>query len=360
VGKEVGRVAKGPTVYDVAERAGVSIATVSFTFRQPTKVRESTRELVKAAARELGYIPSANARGLAGGRTGALGLLSLAHRPAGRDWSSDGALDPDDNCRSFPLYVDEVQRGVEAECWRHGYAVMVAGSDTSNSDVVLTDIAGRVDGLAIFSGTIDEAELHRVAARLPVVVLSESRPDDDVSRVSVDNAGGMRALIDHLVGTHGSHDLQFVGSVHDADRSARFKAFRAALRSAGLPVPRQPLATAADHQALVADLVSRNALPDALVCVTDEVALAVIDALQDAKVDVPGQVAVTGFDGLVAGRLVSPQLTTVRQPMAAMGAMVVRVLIDRIEHPDKPARSQLFPVQLTVRESCGCPPARFR
>lgn len=349
--------AKGPTVYDVAERAGVSIATVSFTFRQPKKVRASTRELVLAAARDLGYIPSANARGLAGGRTGALGLLSLAHRPTGPDDDQD----PDVNFRSFPLYVDEVQRGVEAECWRHGYAVMVAGSSSSNSDVVLTDIAGRVDGLAIFSGTIDEAELHRVAARLPVVVLSESRPDDDVSRVSVDNAGGMRALVEHLVGTHGLQNLQFVGPVHDADRSARFDAFRAALAAASLPVPdqalappQQALATAGDYRALAADLVSRKALPDALVCVTDEVALAVMDALKDAKVDVPGQVAVTGFDGLVAGRLVSPQLTTVRQPMAAMGAMVVRVLIERIEHPDKPAESQLFPVQLSVRESCGC------
>lgn len=355
--------AKGPTVYDVAERAGVSIATVSFTFRQPTKVRESTRELVHAAARELGYIPSANARGLAGGRTGAVGLLSLDHRPT----VSNDDQDPDENFRSFPLYVDEVQRGVEAECWRHGYALMVAGSSSSNSDVVLTDIAGRVDGLAIFSGTIDDAELHRVSARLPVVVLSESSPDDDVSRVSVDNAGGMRALVEHLVRAHGLHNLQFVGSVHDADRRSRFDAFRAVLAAAALPVPQQALAppqqapaTAGDYRALAADLVRRKTLPDALVCVTDEVALAVMEALQDAGVDVPGQVAVTGFDGLVAGRLVSPQLTTVRQPMSAMGAMVARVLIDRIEHPHTPAQSRSFPVQLTVRESCGCPPARLR
>ena len=156
-------------------------------------------ELVHAAARELGYIPSANARGLAGGRTGALGLLSLDHRPVAQERGRDGDGDLDENFRSFPLYVDEVQRGVEAECWRHGYALMVAGASRSNSDAVLTDIAGRVDGLAIFSGTIGDAELHRVATRLPVVVLSESSPDEDMSRVSVDNAGGMRALVEHFI-----------------------------------------------------------------------------------------------------------------------------------------------------------------
>ena len=78
--------AKGPTVYHVAERAGVSIATVSFTFRQPEKVKASTRELVLAAADELGYVPSASARGLARGRTGALGLFAYDYLldPAGR------------------------------------------------------------------------------------------------------------------------------------------------------------------------------------------------------------------------------------------------------------------------------------
>ena len=69
--------AKGPTVYDVAEQAGVSIATVSFAFRRPEKVKASTWEMVLAVAREMGYVPSASARGLAHGRTRAIGLFSF-------------------------------------------------------------------------------------------------------------------------------------------------------------------------------------------------------------------------------------------------------------------------------------------
>lgn len=219
---------------------------------------------------------------------------------------------------------------------------------------MLTDIAGRVDGLAVFSGTVDDTDLHRTAERLPVVVLSESRVGDDLSRISVDNEGGIRGLTEHLIDSHGARALQFVGPIHDADRLDRFNAFRATLRAAKLRVPRTPLAADDNHRAMAADLKERNALPDAFVCGTDEVALKLIDALRDLDVAVPDQVAVTGFDGLVAGRLASPQLTTVRQPMAAMGAMVVDVLIHRIEHPTEPTQSRQFPVQLVLRESCGC------
>ena len=352
---------RGPTVYDVAERAGVSIATVSFTFRRPEKVREATRHLVHAAARELGYIPSGSARGLAGGRTGALGLISLDYRPVTppdfANISGSGSTDPNEDFRLFPVFVDEVQRGVEQECWRRGYAVMIAGANPSNAEAVMTDIAGRVDGFALFfAGMADDAEVRRVAERLPVVLLS-GPGDDALSTVRVDNAAGMRALTRHLVDAHGLRNLRFVGPTYDADRRERYDAFRETLRAARLPVPRRPLGAAGDYRDAISDLMNRNALPDALVCVNDEVALAVMDILRELKIDVPGQVALTGFDGLVAGRLVSPQLTTVRQPMEAMGARVVRLLIDRIEQPEAPSVSECLPVQLVVRESCGCQPS---
>jgi LacI family transcriptional regulator len=256
----------------------------------------------------------------------------------------------------FPVFVDEVQRGVEQECWRHGYAVMIAGATPANAEAVLTDIAGRVDGLAVFSGLADDVNVRRVAERLPVAVLCEPGLDDNLSRVSVDNAGGIREVTKHLLNAHGLRNLRFVGPIYDADRMARFDAFRATLRAAQRPVQRKPLAPDGDYRAMLAGLRGRNALPDAFVCVNDEVALTLMDVLRELRIQVPGQVAVTGFDGIVAGRLISPQLTTVRQPMAAMGAIVVRALIDRIERPDVSTTSECLPVELILRESCGCPP----
>ena len=177
--------AKAPTVYDVAARAGVSIATVSFAFRRPEKVKASTREMVLAVARELGYVPSASARGLAHGRTRALGLFAFDYllesptEPPGepgavrRPRRTRRTPTSNEDFRLFPLYVDEVQRGVELECWRRGYALMIGGRGHASTEAVVADIAGRVDGLAVFPHTVPADVLPRIAWRIPVVELSE-------------------------------------------------------------------------------------------------------------------------------------------------------------------------------------------
>jgi LacI family transcriptional regulator len=357
--------AKNPTVYDVANRAGVSIATVSFTFRRPERVKESTREMVLAAARELGYLPSASARGLADGRTGALALFSFTYLA---DAHADvvphlaHGLDPNADFRLFPLYMDEVQRGVELECWRRGYAVMVGGGSKTTSESVVADIAGRVDGLAVLPRSIPDDVLSRISARIPVVQLSSPPLGTGGDHVTVDNEAGMRAVTEHLITAHGLRDLQFLGGLHASDIEARFTGFRAALRKAGLRAPAKPVANGgADWEAeaaiRVGALLAAGDLPQAFVCATDPVALTVMDVLQAAGVGVPQQVAVTGFDGIAAGRMARPALTTVRQPMEQLGRAAVDILIQRIADPTGAPVSRQFPVQLVLRESCGCPPA---
>ena len=361
--------AKAPTVYDVAERAGVSIATVSFAFRRPEKVKPSTRDAVLAAARELGYVPSASARGLADGRTRALGLFSFDYlldapdhhaEPGAAPPTALGPATPDlnEDLRLFPLYVDEVQRGVELECWRRGYALMIGGRGQENTETVVADIAGRVDGLAVFPHTVPAEVLRRIARRIPVVELSQPSREDDLNHVTVDNARGMRQLINHLVSEHGIADLQFLGDTEGFDQQARFRAFRSALRTAGLPAPRASLsppgATARDAAEVVGRMLEGAPLPQALVCVTDQDALAAMDALRAAGITVPADIVVTGFDGIAAGRVIRPGLTTVRQPMEAMGRTVVDILLERLAHPERPPISRQLPVSLVLRESCGC------
>jgi LacI family transcriptional regulator len=371
---KAGNVAKAATVYDVAERAGVSIATVSMTFRRPHKVKEETRRIVQAAAEALNYVPSASARGLAHGRTGALGLYSFDYfrpetleepvglEPVGRAGAAGGVAvvrdDADEDHRRFPLYVDEVQRGVELECWRRGYALLIGGGSRADSPTVVTDIVGRVDGLAVFPRTVPDDVLERIAQRIPVVALSEGPQHDGLSNVCADNRGGMRAVTEHLIVEHGLSDLLFVGDVSTFDAQERFSGFRAALRGAGLRVPRKPLAQLAvdqnDTGGVIADVLARDGLPEAFVCVTDQAALNLMAALADRGVRVPEQVVITGFDGIVAGRVVRPSLTTVRQPMQAMGRAVVDILLDRIADPAGPAIARRLPVQVVLRESCGC------
>ncbi|TDK23687.1 LacI family transcriptional regulator [Arthrobacter crusticola] len=362
---------KGPTVYDVAELAGVSIATVSFTFRQPHRVRQSTREAVLAAAQALNYLPSGNARGLARGRTGALGIYSFdfyflddpaSAGGAGTRAAAPAGSDPNADYRVFPLYVDEVQRGVALECWRRGYTLMVGGGNRTTGRTAIADIAGQVDGLAVFPRTVPVEVLSLISRRIPVVELSEPSHDDSLHHVTVDNAAGMHALTTHLITAHGLRDLQFAAPRDPwSDFQLRFRGFQAALAEAGLPVPERPV-TEGDGapqsaEALAAALLAGGRLPDGIVCAHDEYALPLIDALLRRGVDVPGRVAVTGFDGIVAGRLQRPQLTTVRQPMEQMGRTAAAILIDGFEDRTLPPQSRQLPVEVVLRESCGCPPA---
>lgn len=362
--------AKGPTVYHVAERAGVSIATVSFTFRQPEKVKASTRELVLAAADELGYVPSASARGLARGRTGALGLFAYDYlldplaRSGGqgelpRDPATEGDSE-DGDLRLFPLYVDEVQRGVELECWRRGQALLVGGGNPANNEAVLSDIAGRVDGLAVFPRSVPVDALARIARRIPVVEVSESLRNRSVDHVTVDNASGMRAITEHLVNVHGLAEPMFIGAMPSSDNDERLDAFRAALAEAGLEMRHEAQYPAGSESAVaetVRTLCALGSLPQAFVCATDQDALVVMDVLSEAGVEVPKQVAVTGFDGIAAGRVIRPSLTTVRQPMERMGRTMVDLLLDRLDHPEKPPVELRLPVRMVLRESCGCQPS---
>ena len=363
---------KGPTVYDVAERAGVSIATVSFAFRRPEKVKASTRDTVLAAARELGYVPSASARGLAHGRTRALGLFAFEYllESADQPLVVPGEAPPvppvpaadevDEDFRLFPLYVDEVQRGVELECWRRGYALMVGGRGHANLETVLADIAGRVDGLAVFPHTVPSDVLGRIAWRIPVVEMSENPHGDELNHVTVDNVAGMRALTDHLITVHGLREFAFVGDTAGSDQLARFQGFQAALGAAGLAVPESSVAhpggVIRQAAVIVEELRAAGPIPHALVCATDQEALAMMDALRLAGVDVPRDVAVTGFDGIAAGRIIRPTLTTVRQPMERMGRAAVDILINQLESPGQPPASRQLPVRVVLRESCGCPP----
>jgi len=169
----------------------------------------------------------------------------------------------------------------------------------------------------------------------------------------------MRAVTEHLIRDHGRRDLLFVGGLNPAEGRARFAGFRDALRAAGLRVPRKPLVPSTYHtptgRAAVA-LPDDLPMPEAFVCATDDVALDVLEILAARSVRVPEEVAVTGFDGVVAGRVVRPALTTVRQPMVEMGQLVVDVLRKRIADPTRPPDFHELPVQVVLRESCGCPP----
>ncbi len=366
-----------PTVYDVAARAGVSIATVSRVLRRPDAVLPATSDLVLAAVRELGYVPSGSARGLAARRSGAIGFCFprfddddpepvplVSGSPDFRPVSV--RVDPvDGEDSSVSLYMSEVMHGVELESWRHGMSATIAvarGERTGDAPGdVLDDLATRVDGIVVLAGTAGPERLAEVARSRPVVVLAGPRMGDSHDHVRTANLEGMRVLTEHLLSAHGLRELAFIaGTAEVPDDAERFAGFRAALAAAGLDVPTDPLLrgdfTQARARELSRDLLAGGHLPEAFVCANDQTALGVMQALGEIGVRVPEDVAVTGFDGIDAGRHSRPRVTTVRQPMIELGRVAVNLLLRRLADPGADPVERVLPVEVRLRESCGCPP----
>ncbi|MGH3760559.1 LacI family DNA-binding transcriptional regulator [Actinophytocola sp.] len=344
-----------PTVYDVAERAKVSIATVSRVYRNPDTVRSQTRERVLAVARELGYVPSGNARGLASRTTGVLGLCFPDYADPEVDNPDNDADDPD-----HMLYADEITRGMERAARRHGYALLIAASLVGGPESLVAKVAGRVDGFAVLAQTVPTEDLEMISGRLPIVMIAGPREIDQLDHLQVANDDGEYELTRHLIADHGLTRLAFMGGGHDSpDASDRFRGFQRALAEAGLPVPGEPAIrgnfTQADGRAATARLLDVGPPPEALVCANDQMAVGALQTLERRNIRVPRDMAVVGFDGIPLGRVVRPSLTTVSQPMRRLGDTAVELLVERLRDPDREPRSIVLPVTQTHRTSCGCP-----
>ncbi|WP_141365693.1 LacI family DNA-binding transcriptional regulator [Streptomyces sp. 6-11-2] len=354
-----------PTVYDVAERSGVSIATVSRVYRNPDSVRAQTRERVLAVARELGYVPSGNARGLASRSTGVLGLCfpDYSDPDAESEAEASAGDEADDNVAM--LYSDQIIRGMERAARRHGYALLIAASLKGGPESLVAKVAGRVDGFAVLARTVPTEELEVISRRQPVVMLAgprESELLDHLDHIEVANAHGQRELTRHLIEDHGLRRLAYVGSAEESpDVEARFRGYVEACRAAGVEVGDEPdlragMMTQAEGARAADTLLDRRGeRPDALLFANDQMAVGALHTLERRGVRVPEDVAVTGFDGIALSRLVRPALTTVRQPMRRMGEEAVELLVRRLNGSQggEPV-SMMLPVSVVRRASCGC------
>jgi LacI family transcriptional regulator len=364
---------KTATVYDVAAHAGVSIATVSRVFRRPADVRESTRATVLESVRELGYVPSASARGLAARRTGVLGLYfpdfdadaddAPAEQVSAEQVSADQSpvtvrVDIPDNgvVVHTNLYFDEVLRGSEQQAGRDGFTLMVGVGRGSDPIEMVNDIAGRVDGLALLAQSIPAAVLEHVSRRIPIVLISGTRQGDEYDHISSANAEGMQALTRHVVDDLGVRAPMYArGPAGTADDDERYAGFCAALADSGIDPDSLPMVigdfTREGGRMLAKKLLDAKELPRALLCANDQTALGVMDVLVESGIRIPEDVIVTGFDGIEEARLATPRLTTVQQPMVELGRTAMRMMRSRLDDPAQPPMSVRLPVTVLLRES---------
>jgi LacI family transcriptional regulator len=342
------------TLYDVARLAGVSTATVSRVVHGQDRVREATRQRVRQAIEELGYVPDGAAQSLSRRRKDVIGLVCMEREAQPYDIENVGLL-----------YYDELLRGVEARIRNHDWLLLLTfmQADDGNPDFARLDsLSGKVDGILIGEGFVARRHLERLAARVPVVVIAGIPAEGAADVVAADNFSGSAAIIDHLITEHGRRRLFHVdGPPNSPDASERRLALEHVLR--GHPHCRligsaQGIFSVRSGEQAGADLLARHrgALPDAVVCANDQMAIGVLRTFAAAGVRVPAEVAVIGFDDIYPSGLFDPPLTTVRQPMRTLGERACARVLERIADPGLRPAVELLPTELVLRASCGCPP----
>jgi LacI family transcriptional regulator len=339
-----------PTVYDVARLAGVSTATVSRVMRGSDLVRPVTRDRVLAVIEEVGFVPDASAQGLSRRRKEIIGLVALERGVSETDIERDGLL-----------FVDMVVHAVEAVLRGTDTSLLLSfGPSGEQFHNRIRALSGKVDGLLVVEDALGPVQLRALARRLPVVAIAASPGDSDLDVVRVDNPAGMRAMAGHLTADHSYRRLGFAGGPPDApDAVERLAAFSSAVRDVpGCTVDVVPGGDFSEASGRTAArvLLGREAIPEAVACANDQMAIGVMRELQRSGIRVPEDVAVTGFDNIFPGRVVEPPLTTVGQPVRDLGARAAARLMERIEGSTEPPRAETLPTELVVRRSCGCPP----
>jgi len=319
------------TVRDVAQQAGVSVATVSRALTMPHLVNATTRARVIGAAAELGYRPNQAARGLRSGVTSNIGLVV-----------------PDiEN-----PYFAAMTKGVQHRARKGGYSVFVADSDedVELEEEVIARIAKQVDGLILASPRGSAERIAQAVAGRPTVVLN--RRIDGLPSLLIDNAAGIVQVLDHLQAL-GHRRIAYAASPMSSwsGRERIEEMRRQAQARSGLDIVflgSFPPFVSGGYQA--ADLAVASGAT-ALFAYNDLIAIGALERLRHRGIDVPGQISVVGFDDVAFAELTFPTLTTVAIPLRTLGHRGVDALTDLISGDGAAGEPSPAPVELRIRQS---------
>lgn len=335
------------TLRDVAERAGVSVRTVSNVVNRFPYVAEETRARVQAALDELGYRPNLAARNLRRGRSGMIALILPE-------------LD-------VPYFTELTQLVIEV-AGQHGYTVIIDQTDGDperERQVVLTSQRAMLFDGVIFSPLgMDETDLRTRTDRTPIVLLGERIAGAGHDYVSIDNVAAARAATEHLLAL-GRRRIAAIGDQPwETGRTAQYRThgYRDALEAAGQRydpalVVRTPRFHRADGAAAMDQMLDWADPPDAVFCYSDLLALGAMRAALRRGVRVPDDVAIVGFDDIEDGRYSTPTLSSVSPDKRRIAELAVDLLLARQHDDTRPAETHLVDYQLAVRESTGPAPA---
>lgn len=336
------------TINDVASRAGVSYQTVSRVLNNRPDVSDVTRSRVLRVIEELNYRPSAIARSLVSSKTNTLGLITS---------------------ELTPYFFTQLITGAEAIARRQGYFLMLACTENqepqqeSESEYIRLFTERHIEGLYfVYTGEDVEPVRGQIESILHqgVPVVTGSHPlyesDLNVSLVDVDNVDGGYQATRALIQAGHRCIAMITGPLERRVTQQRSYGYRQALEEAGIPydpalVVSGSLLHAGGYQAAQI-LLNRNISFTGIFGHNDEIAIGAMAALYKAGRRIPDDVAIVGYDDIPSAAYSFPSLTTIRQPMQAVGDAAIKLLLDLLGNPTQERKKILFKPALVRRDSC--------
>ncbi|WP_243042041.1 LacI family DNA-binding transcriptional regulator [Dyella sedimenti] len=330
---------KKATIKDVAREAKVSIASVSRVLNGLGGVTADTQEAVRQAAARLHYVPDSAARSLITGRTHTI-----------------GAVLPD----LYGEFFSELIRGIDLAARARGLHLLVSSSHDGVEDAAaaVRAMRGRVDGLIVLSQFVDQAFLEKnLPADLPAVLLDSPVDNPRYPAINIDNDAGAQAMVGHLLDVGHASVAFITGPSGNFDAQQREKGYRAAMAAHAPHMPLNIIAgdfTEESGYRAGRELLAQRPRPQAVFAANDMMAVGCLYAFKEAGLDVPGDIALAGFDDILIARYVTPALSTVRVSITDLGKSALLLLTGLMEgkaHTSPATRT--LGCDVVVRDSCG-------
>lgn len=321
----------------IAERAGISVATVSRCFKQPNLVRGDTLKRVYAAVEELGGTAPSPRPGIVDGERRILAITPVLNNP---------------------FYTD-ILNGIKRAAEKNGCMLLIMNeklTKTNMQDTMRLINQADVHGVILMQ-RLEQTVLDYLKERTPIVQCSEFNEDSDVSYVSIDNLDATKKLMRYIFST-GKTRVLLVNSDPTCYTYARLRlqGYREALEQAGLPYDPDNVITIPDGSfnatvSAVSDSLKSRRAPEAIFCVSDIMAAAALRACALEGFRVPADIMIIGFDNVDISVMTTPNITTVSQPRYDIGFTACTQLLSMIANPGKPAQHFIMNTELILRES---------
>lgn len=331
-----------PTLKDVAQRAGVTTATVSYTLSGKRPISEETKRRVMDAIAELDYVPDLNARGLSMRDSKLIGVVVPQTEPGERLMFQNS-------------FYSEVLGSIEYYARQQGYHILISATDANESYLTLAK-KRNLDGIIVIGMYPDDFYQQMKKTEIPIVLIDSYCNDHYYHNIRIDDAYGSYLATRYLLENGHEHIAFFTGQMKENGvMKKRLLGYQQALQEFEVPYRKEYVFEGQiDYSSgvtLSGQLMGSGLPATGIVAAADILAIGAVKGLFEAGKNVPNDYSIIGFDDAEISQYMTPGLTTIRQQISLKGQKAVELLLKHIEDPTLPKQEEILPLQLVVRGS---------